>query len=185
MSLATRSLDDVDRLAFRLSRTVRTYYPQLLTQGFTLTDLEERLLPFREVRREMANGGAAAFETAVLRLLAGERGYLVSDPELQAACRDALDFPSPALAMVRSWASATLRLVQQEQTEQPSDGSTRNESVAEPGACCRFCAGRLPEGRKVTFCPHCGVDLTKRQCAACSTELEAHWRFCVTCGRSG
>jgi predicted amidophosphoribosyltransferase len=36
----------------------------------------------------------------------------------------------------------------------------------------------------MTFCPHCGMDMTKRQCPACSTELDVHWRFCVTCGRS-
>jgi hypothetical protein len=52
------------------------------------------------------------------------------------------------------------------------------------GCACRFCGGRLPEERKITFCPHCGLDQTKRQCPACSTELEATWRFCVTCGRS-
>ena len=48
---------------------------------------------------------------------------------------------------------------------------------------CRFCGGKLPESRKLTFCPHCGVNLTVRQCPACSTELEVNWRFCVTCGR--
>ena len=46
-------MDDLDRLAFRLVRTVRNSYPQLLEQEFTLTDLEERLLPFRDARREM------------------------------------------------------------------------------------------------------------------------------------
>ena len=48
---------------------------------------------------------------------------------------------------------------------------------------CRFCDGQLPDFRKITFCPHCGMDLTKRQCQACSTELEANWHYCVTCGR--
>jgi predicted amidophosphoribosyltransferase len=35
----------------------------------------------------------------------------------------------------------------------------------------------------VTFCPYCGENLTVRRCPACSTELEAGWRFCITCGR--
>ena len=98
MSVVSRSLDDLDRLAFRLSRTVRTQYPHLLTQGFTLTDLEERLLPFRDVRREMADGGADAFERAVLRLIAGERGYLETESELQTACTQALASPSPSMS---------------------------------------------------------------------------------------
>ncbi len=50
-------------------------------------------------------------------------------------------------------------------------------------ATCRFCAGQLPEGKAVVFCPHCGHDLTVKQCAACNTELEIGWRYCITCGR--
>jgi hypothetical protein len=225
MSLVARSLDDLDRLAFRLSRVVRTQYPQLLAQGFTLTDLEERLLPYREVRREMAQGAPDVFESALLRLLAGERGYLETDATLQVACRQALDSPSPTLSMVRSWATTLVRLTRTEsrlparggivtdgrpaaqsggspswaQTTDPQDVFPAPRPVALPSSrrppegpasasttriCCRYCDNQLPVDRGVTFCPHCGMDLTKRQCPACSTELEAHWRFCVTCGRS-
>jgi hypothetical protein len=49
---------------------------------------------------------------------------------------------------------------------------------------CGFCGGTLPEGRAVTYCPHCGQNLAVRNCPACGTELEKNWRFCVTCGRS-
>ena len=204
MTVVSRSLDDLDRLAFRLSRTIRTQFPQLLAQGFTLSDLEERLLPYREVRREMANGGADAFETALLRLVAGDRGYLVADPELQGACRSALAFPSPTLAMVRAWATSTLRLAQangaavpsaamtsavaneHDLFPPPSQGSTLSATTEAPAVahrCCRYCDNKLPQGRAMTFCPFCGMDLTKRQCPACSTELDVNWRYCVTCGR--
>lgn len=50
-------------------------------------------------------------------------------------------------------------------------------------ASCRFCAGQLPEGKEVIFCPHCGHDLTVKHCPACNTELEIGWRYCITCGR--
>lgn len=190
----SRSLDDLDRLAFRLSRTVRTQYPHLLTQGFTLTDLEERLLPFREARREMADGGADAFERAVLRLIAGERGYLLTESGLQAACTQALASPSPSMSLVRAWATTSLTLAQQAAavgtermaTPPATDITDRSgESKPDTKPCgCRFCGNRLPENRRLTFCPHCGMDLTKRQCPACSTELDVNWRFCVTCGRS-
>ena len=199
MTAVARSLDDLDRLAFRLSRTIRTQYPQLLAQGFTLSDLEERLLPYREVRREMADGGTDAFETALLRLVAGDRGYLIADPELQGACRSALAFPSPTLAMVRAWATSTLRLPQangaavstavpseHDLFPPPSQRPTPTAAIAAPAVahrCCRYCDNKLPQGRAITFCPFCGMDLTKRQCAACSTELEVNWKFCVTCGR--
>jgi hypothetical protein len=51
------------------------------------------------------------------------------------------------------------------------------------GGHCRYCGGELPEGRRLTFCPHCGQNLTIIQCPACSTELEVGWRYCIACGR--
>ena len=194
MSVVSRSLDDLDRLAFRLSRTVRTQYPHLLAQGFTLTDLEERLLPFREARREMADGGADAFERAVLRLIAGERGYLETASELQTACTQALASPSPSISLVRAWATTSLTLAQQatavgtERMATPPATAMRSQTgevKADTKPCgCRYCGNRLPDHHRMTFCPHCGMDMTTRQCPACSTKLDVNWRFCVTCGRS-
>ncbi len=205
-------MDDLDRLAFRLVRTIRQRFPQLREQGFTLTDLEETLLPFRDARREMADGGAESWEITVLRLVSGERGYIATDEDLQRACGHALTLPSPTLALVRSWATTSLRLgpaALAVGTERVS-GAFDAVMAADPGlravpsfppsfppsaivptpprSCavsgCRYCGGRLPEGRKLAFCPHCGLDLSKRQCPACSTQLDIEWRFCVTCGRS-
>jgi predicted amidophosphoribosyltransferase len=52
------------------------------------------------------------------------------------------------------------------------------------GGSCRYCGGALPEGRRITYCPHCGQNLTIQHCPACGTELEIGWKFCTTCGRS-
>jgi hypothetical protein len=49
---------------------------------------------------------------------------------------------------------------------------------------CRYCGQPLPEGRDVHFCPSCGQNLRVRRCGACSAELEAAWKFCVSCGRA-
>ena len=187
-------MDDLDRLAFRLVRTARESYPHLLAHGFSLTDVEERLLPFRDTRREMANGGADAWEINVLRLLSGERDYVAAEPALQAACRKALQHPSPSVSLVRSWATTTLMLGRGAEqigsgngaaaaigASVPAQPVTRIQALPTRG--CRYCGCKLPDGRVVTFCPHCGLDLTKRQCPACSTELDMGWRFCVTCGR--
>lgn len=54
----------------------------------------------------------------------------------------------------------------------------------EAGEHCTFCKGELPAGRQISFCPHCGQDLTMVHCPACGSELERGWKFCVTCGRS-
>ena len=56
--------------------------------------------------------------------------------------------------------------------------------AAAPVRCdCHFCGSVLPRGRSLTFCPHCGQNLTMRQCPACSAEVEMAWKFCVCCGR--
>ena len=55
--------------------------------------------------------------------------------------------------------------------------------VPNAGQHCRSCDGVLPEGRAITFCPHCGQNLTTINCPACGAELELGWNFCPTCGR--
>jgi hypothetical protein len=55
--------------------------------------------------------------------------------------------------------------------------------VPQGGEQCRYCNGALPTGRRITFCPHCGQNLTVVNCLACGTELELGWKFCTTCGR--
>ncbi len=182
----TQLFDDLDRLAFRLQRVGRERFPETAQPTFTLGDLEEKLLPFREARRELAVSDAAGYDRAMLRLVAGERGYLAADPRLQAACHQTLASPSPTLALIRAWSATPLQLVSSPMTPafipEPSPTGGRDADPAE-AATCRFCAGVLPR-RPVTFCPHCGVDLTRQQCPACSTELEVGWKFCVTCGRA-
>lgn len=67
--------------------------------------------------------------------------------------------------------------------EVPRGGPGRPSIVPAAGDACRFCGGRLPEGRPITFCPHCGQDQTVLNCEACGSELEVGWKFCTTCGR--
>jgi hypothetical protein len=47
---------------------------------------------------------------------------------------------------------------------------------------CHHCAGSLPAGRPVRFCPHCGRNLVPLQCIRCRADLEPEWRHCVLCG---
>lgn len=67
----------------------------------------------------------------------------------------------------------------------PIPGASRanNTIVPQAGDQCRYCNGALPAGRRITFCPHCGQNLTVVNCMACGTELELGWKFCTTCGR--
>ena len=65
----------------------------------------------------------------------------------------------------------------------PARRETKPLTVPEGGEACPFCKGALPAGREISFCPHCGQDLTVLHCPACGSEIERGWKFCVTCGR--
>jgi len=55
--------------------------------------------------------------------------------------------------------------------------------VPQAGDRCRSCSEPLPTGRPITFCPHCGQNVTTLNCPACGAELELGWKFCPSCGR--
>jgi hypothetical protein len=66
----------------------------------------------------------------------------------------------------------------------PARRPSRPITVPAAGEVCPHCKGSLPAGRQISFCPHCGQDLTVQHCPACGSELEHEWKFCVTCGRA-
>ena len=55
--------------------------------------------------------------------------------------------------------------------------------VANAGERCRYCNELLPIGRTITFCPHCGQNLTVVNCEACGTERVVGCTICPICGR--
>lgn len=54
----------------------------------------------------------------------------------------------------------------------------------EQGNRCSFCGDRLPAGRAINFCPHCGQNQSLTRCPECQSELELGWRHCITCGHA-
>ena len=64
-------------------------------------------------------------------------------------------------------------------TAEPEPGRTRPR---ESGVRCGFCGGKLPGGRTVNFCPHCGQNQSLTRCPDCQAELELGWRHCINCG---
>lgn len=275
-------MDELDRLYRRLVQNIRAGFPELFTRGFEVSQLYQQIVPYRTNRRELGFDSNEEYELAVMQLLAGLRGYLVGDAELQKAMRTELASPNPDLAAFRVFATATVSLAPEalralekrsaggdlgtvpsslspseqavlagratESVEVTGESTTipTREAAAPPppppaprppavpppaparivsapppaparpplgasapprsatplaptappmaaprssphpataGEACRYCGGVLPDGRRVTFCPNCGHNLTVQHCPACSTELEVGWKFCITCGR--
>jgi hypothetical protein len=239
-------MDELDRMFRRLVHNVRGGFPDLLTRSFEVSALHQTLIPYRLNRTELAIDSAEEYELALTRLLAGTRGLLSGDPDMQAALQSELESPNPDLSLFRAWGTSTISINAAAvraldnlggtgiRTPSPA-GATRqaemagratlevpasaaaSTSVAMGGgggarsgqpilsppvtrsiasasfvaassapshaAGCRYCSGEIPDGREVHFCPHCGQNLSIKQCPACSAELEVEWQFCISCGR--
>jgi len=138
-----------------------------------------------------ASGTAATQEHVVDRPAAVKR----SGASVEEAIAITTTSPTPALTaaiLAKAAAAPAHRRSRSPAGKTPSasskekrmPASQRTTTAAALGGKCRYCQGTLPAGRDLTYCPHCGQDLTVHHCPACSTELEVGWKFCVTCGRS-
>jgi double zinc ribbon protein len=130
------------------------------------------------LRKELGSGNP---DPSVLREFAASHVALASDavrrldtPEGRESARAE---PTPAAAPAMAAVSAP-------STRRGPSSQPRTVAVAAAGEPCRFCSGALPPARQITFCPHCGQNLTVINCAACGTELELGWSYCTTCGRT-
>ncbi len=207
-------MDDLDRLFQRLVHNIRFRSPEYLTVPFTVQDLYETLVPYRHHRRELGIETNQDYETAVARLLSGERAYVRTDPELQDKLKKELASVNPDPGIFRDAAGTRVTIepgalqsvgVSAErpvaaQTPTGQDAIATSDSVpaqtqppapvaiplmeqVEMAHGCKYCGGTLPEGRQVTFCPQCGMNLSTKRCDGCGTELDSAWRFCVNCGK--
>lgn len=72
---------------------------------------------------------------------------------------------------------AAAPVVVAEVPDAPSDADRNDDESA-----CRWCRATLPERNNLRFCPFCGMDSNLKPCGVCGEELEAGWRFCISCG---
>lgn len=214
---ATKGMDAVERMYRHLVRTVRSRFPQYLTQPFTVADLYQTVLPYRLHRRELGLESNEDYEITLTELLSGARDYLIVDDQMRDALRAELATTNPDPTAFKQYAAANVSLsptalrgleagpsdapTPQRPTLVPTPAvkptapssteaprTTRTPTgprvvVPQSGERCTACNEELPPGRPITFCPHCGHDLTTLNCPACGSELEVGWKFCPTCGR--
>ena len=225
-------MDDLDRVFQRLVQNIKSRSPEQLTLPFTVAELYEQLIPYRHNRRELGIETNQDYEVAIMRLLSGERDYIVGDDAMQDSLKQEVASQSPDTGAFREFATTQISISPAALEKQPdrgrtpaaqrpalvapatggsptsgttdtakldqrvSDGDSPPPSArpARPPAVgdtpqagvpqgCRYCGGTLPEGRTVTFCPHCGQNLALNQCPACGAEMEQGWKFCIGCGR--
>ena len=196
-------MDALDRMFQVLVRTLRAKNPALLTAPFTVGELHSQILPYRHFRRELGLETNQEYELVLMELLTGARGYLDVDERLRDELGKELASGTPEPSRVREFAEAhvSLRAAAQAKVSDlrpvpatpPSVAATpvtfTPSSTAAAGSGgdasrCRFCGGDLPAGRMMNFCPSCGQNLQVLNCPACGAEVEAGWKFCVSCGKA-
>jgi hypothetical protein len=83
-------MDDLDRLYHELVDSMRRQRPAALLKPFTVHEVYERLVPYRRLRNALGFRSNEDYEAALSRLLAGERGYLSCDGDMQSELRAGL-----------------------------------------------------------------------------------------------
>jgi len=205
-------MDDLDRLFRRLVQNIRNGHAEYLSVPFTVAELHDTLVPYRHYRRDLGIETNQDYEVAVTRLISGERGYIRADESMQQRLKKEVTSSHADPGLFREYASARISLVPEAVkdlgvpipaqnaggysagTHAPGgtggDGNGTATTFTVPSLSamdlpegCRYCGGTLPEGRAITYCPHCGQNLAAKHCAGCGAELDPAWKFCVSCGK--
>jgi len=194
-------MDDLDRLFQRLVHNIRNGHAEYLSVPFTVQELYDTLVPYRHYRRDLGIETNQDYEAAVTRLLAGEKGYVRADKSMQDRLKQELESPHTDVGAFRDFAESRISLapeaVQKLGVAVPAQNAGGYDaqgngngaatsfglSTVELAEGCKFCGGTLPEGRAVTYCPHCGQNLAAKHCAGCGAELDPLWKFCINCGK--
>ena len=104
-------MDDLDRLFNYLVAHLQETAPDRLSKSWQVSELYQRLIPYRTHRRQLGFESIEDYEMAVLRLLAGERGYASLEPaDAQEALAAEMAMAHPYPGSFREFAAATMIL---------------------------------------------------------------------------
>ena len=176
----------------------------------TVSEIYQKLLPYRVARSAVGFEMNADYEHALLRLLSGDGDLARVEPvEVREHLRSELESPNPNISLYRDYANCDVWVAPlhgethfDNIPQSPNEFVTDDEvelafepeepkPLARPSQAsgpsqrtqnCANCGAELPKGRVVKFCPACGNDPTRRPCANCGEILDPMWRFCVNCG---
>ena len=103
----------LERFHRALIEEIQTQRPEYLTGPFTVAEIYQNLVPYGSHRDRIGVEMNGDYEDALLRLLAGEGGYLVldSEPALQ-ALRAEIESANPNTGLFREFAAVDVRLNQ-------------------------------------------------------------------------
>jgi hypothetical protein len=184
--------DDLDRLFERLVRVLADEAPGRLAVPFPAAEVYERLVPYRSNRSALKVATHQDYEMAVLRLLAGERGYVALDPtEVRDALQREAAEVNPDTALFRQFPHAILSL-NRLAAERFLRGDRAYAPPAPPRPESLDDADReeVDEEPAIAPVPESTFELAEqsespRQCPYCGETLPGHRKvnFCPQCGQ--
>lgn len=103
----------LERFHRALIEEIQTQRPEYLASPFTVAEIYQNLVPYGSHRDRIGVEINGDYEAALLRLLAGEGGYLILDSEAALReIRSELETPNPNTALYREFAAVDVRLNQ-------------------------------------------------------------------------
>jgi hypothetical protein len=103
----------LERFHRALIEEIQTQRPEYLTSAFSVAEIYQNLVPYGSHRDRIGVDMNGDYEDALIRLLAGEGGYLIlgSEPALR-DLRAELETPHPNTGLYREFAAVDVRLNQ-------------------------------------------------------------------------
>lgn len=104
-------MDDLDRLYIELVELLRQNRPEALEEPVTVAQLYRDCVPYQRVRETAKLSSHDDYEAALSRLLAGERGYLLTDAlDMQAEVKAGLQETYPDARRFHAFSDVKVRL---------------------------------------------------------------------------
>src|SRR5512143_3094464 len=103
-------MDNLDRMFRHLVRTIRSRFPQYLSQPFDVSELYQTILPYRLNRRELALESNEDYEITLTELLSGAGDYLIVEQAMRDALRTELASVDPDPSACKQFAGARVAI---------------------------------------------------------------------------
>ncbi len=182
--------DAIGRFHRVLVESIALRAPAYLGESFAVADIYQSLAPFRIHRNRLGLALNRDYDDVLLRLLAGEGGYLVLESEpARERIRQELESRNPSTGIYREFAAAKVHLDPRHLPADLRDGPIPDPPATQGNAPGRgsgesgardpaLTSGAAEEGKAAGTAPAPGA------CPACGRDLPHHERlkFCPHCG---